>query len=163
MQCYQRRGHGDDDKYLAVKYAKSSLHFEKNMGYYRYRPSVLSLHFEESQSEATLFRIKEYGPLPNADLDLRIGCAVTYYREYVELGPRVRGTVIDFKRSAFGREIKVQYSRLEYDSDGPLLTEGKTDWIPAESNDIMDPSWSEYNFMKMCEWKEQLLKEQEEH
>merc|ERR1712156_146269 len=74
----------DDGKYLVVKYDEWSSDHQGD--YYRYDDnddeydpeSQQLLPFEESQSEATLFRIKEYGPLPNADLDLRIGCEVTY-------------------------------------------------------------------------------------
>merc|ERR1711879_825754 len=74
----------------------------------------------------------EYGPLRNAELDLTIGSVVKYrkfrWRYWVE------AQVIDFRQSAFGREVRLKY--FGFSTHSECRRQGVTDWIPVESAEI---------------------------
>merc|ERR1712012_1536621 len=99
------------------------------------------MHFKDSPSEATLFRIKEFPFKRNAELDLSIGSLVRYRKFYGGSKYWVEAQVIDFRQSGFGREARLKYfgfsthSECRLDSDYGLR-HGVSDWIPAESAEI---------------------------
>lgn len=139
----------DDGKYLVVEYEANAIddHWKSEQNLYRLYPQLEpthepSLHFVCSPSEATLFRIKEYGPLLNADLDLQIGSVLTY-ESWSTNYRKAKAEVIDLRESAFGKEVKLKYFTTrffwKYDPSSRCYKEEvKTDWIPAASPKIGD-------------------------
>merc|ERR1711972_192194 len=98
-------------KYLAVEYKKEAIDYRYRLPSYSWieRPS---LRFEDSPSEATLFRIKDYGPSFDAAFDLQIGSGVCYFAHLHDYHASmasswrsngVKAHIIALKQEAFGR------------------------------------------------------------
>jgi len=151
----------DNDKYLVVEHDTESIHaswsWQDHLQNWHFCPAGIrnpgsrerctTLHFEDSPSEATMFRIKECGPSFDAALDLRIGSRVSYKSDYdAEVGghsgrARVKARVIDLDQNAFGRRVKLKCDGIgyvNYDRVDPVRIDMETDWIPAESPLIRD-------------------------
>jgi len=142
----------DDGKYLAVKYDHERIvRLHRGCPLYHdpsrtflplrsYGDEVPepSMHFKDSPSEGTLFRIKEYPFIRERGFELEIGSRV-HYRVwgFDEPDHWISARVIAAKYSAFGKEVKLKYGGYccTY-GDIIYRREGVTDWIPALSPDI---------------------------
>ena len=148
----------DDGKYLVVDYEEEAIDHQWKTQRDHYLqtlypqqtppPDEPSLHFVCSPSEATLFRIKECGPLRNADLDLRIGSAVTFESGERTSYIKAKALVIDFRENGFGKEVKLKYSDFHCRWHDVFRIKGETGWITAESREIGD-----FNlYHPPCQW-----------
>jgi len=146
----------DDGKYLTVQYGKESIDHHGHRGYpihnyydhYRGGPDpVPSLHFADSPSEATLFRLKKYPLKRDRGFDLRIGCRVNYYDEQYD--DYFEAHVIGIRYSAFGKEVKLKYGGMVGAFTEQWIDE-VTEWITA-----LNPKISAYSKYKICLWKPQ--------
>merc|ERR1712048_712872 len=134
----------DDGKYLAVEYDNERivslphgqpLYLDPSREDAEAEPS---LNFEDSPSEATLFRVKEYPFIRDQGFDLEIGSRV-HHRVWGPDQPDhwISARVIATKFSAFGKEVKLKCGGYcsHYFHDIYRI-DGVTDWIPALSPDI---------------------------
>ena len=103
------------DKYLTVEYDEETIDDDRE--YWMEPPDRPSLRFEDSRSEATLFRIKDCGPSFDASFDLRIGSGVCYFAHLDDYHPemalswrsnRVKAHIVDLKQDAFGRMVTLK-------------------------------------------------------
>merc|ERR1712062_547786 len=153
--------------YLAVDYDESMLAIdERYIKYWSDLPDRPSLRFEDSRSEATLFRIKDCGPSFDAAFDLRIGSRVCYfahlhdYHAQMALAWRsngVKARIVDLKQEAFGRMVTLKCDGFGYDNDGfPEKIDFKVK-LNAESHLIGDYNLSDrHSRFEVEDWESRM-------
>merc|ERR1712130_923190 len=142
----------DDGKYLTVEYKAESIDHHRSRSFSRYfyddpPDHRLSLHFKDSESEATLFRLKEFPFEYKLDFDLKMGSRVNFGRYSYSMKS---AQIIAVKYSDFGKEVQLKY-------DGMSGPDGVSEWIPALNDMISryDPErvhWRYSRYHPMNEW-----------